>query len=118
MFEREWRKEQERLQELDSRVGQITARYETRLRDLKKQFDAVKGMAEKEIDAMLSDFERNIDAMLTSAGEQMDRALRVAKDSISAQEADALRYLDEYREHCRKEYLQACRAAAAVTGVL
>lgn len=68
--------------------------------------------------SLCSCFGRNVDAMLASAEEQMEHDLRLYQDSISAQEADARRYLNEYREQCRKEYLQACKAAAAVTGVL
>ena len=43
MFEQELREEQRSLQSLSNEIRQIISRYDTRMRDLRKQFDKVNG---------------------------------------------------------------------------
>lgn len=66
MFEQELREEQRSLQSLSNEIRQIISQYDTRMRDLRKQFDKVNGTAEKQIEDMLNEFNNNIGLLYIS----------------------------------------------------
>ena len=118
MFESELREEQRSLQRLQSEVRQITSRYESRLRDIKKRFDKVNGSAEKQIQELIAEFKSNIDYVIKDFERQIDKELTMQKNSVSEQEASAIKYLHEYKDKCEKEYLLKAKSLIAVKGEL
>lgn len=116
MFEQELREEQRSLQSLSNEIRQIISRYDTRLRDLRKQFDKVNGTAEKQIGDMLNEFNNNISSVLKEFEKQIDKELQMHKNSICEQEVSTMKYLREYKERCVKEYLLKIKSIMTVKG--
>lgn len=118
MFEQELREEQRSLQRLQSEVREITFRYESRLRDLKKHFDKINGSAEKQIQELIAEFKSNIDSVIKDFERQIDKELAMQKNSVSEQEASAIKYLHEYKDRCEKEYLLNAKSLVSIKGEL
>ncbi|MCI7095468.1 MAG: hypothetical protein MR909_05765 [Clostridiales bacterium] len=118
MFESDLREEQRNLQRLQSEVRQTVSRYESRLRDLKKQFDKANGSAEKQIQQLLAEFKSNIDSIIKDFERQIDKDLSMQRNSISEQESNAIRYLHEYKDKCERDYLLKAKSLVATKGEL
>lgn len=118
MFESELREEQRSLQRLQSEVREITFRYESRLRDLKKHFDKINGSAEKQIQELIAEFKSNIDSVIKDFEKRIDKELVMQKNSVSEQEASTIKYLHEYQNSCEKEYLLNAKSLIQIKGEL
>lgn len=118
MFESELREEQRNLQRLQSEVRLTISRYESRLLDLKKNFDRANGSAEKQIQELLGEFKSNIDSIIKDFERQIDKELTMQRNSVSEQESNAIKYLHEYKDRCAKEYLIKAKSLIAIKGEL
>lgn len=118
MFESELREEQRNLQRLTNEICQITSRYDSHLRDLKRQFDKVNGSAEKQIQQLIAEFKANIDSIIKDFERQIDKDLSMQRNSISEQESNAIRYLHEYKDKCERDYLLKAKSLVATKGEL
>ncbi len=118
MFESDLRNEQRNLQQLTSDIRQKTSRYESRLCNLKRQFDKVNGSAENQIKQLIAEFKTNIDSVLRDYERMIDKELSIKRDSISKQEANAIKYLKEYRDRCKNEYLRKAKSLSVSRGEL